>query len=47
MSKSEIEKAADEVRDELITVDQSREYNQGVDDAVEVMKKRWKVFGND
>jgi hypothetical protein len=43
----EWKKAADEVRDELIQVDQSKEYNQGVDDAVERMKKRWEMIENE
>lgn len=43
MSVLDIEKAADEVRDALIKVDNPPEYNQGVDDAVEAMKWRWEV----
>jgi len=46
--KSELtaEKAADEVRDALMKSDNSSEYNIGVDDAVEAMKRRWKVLEN-
>ena len=43
----EWEKAADEVRDELIEVNQSKEYNQGVGEAVERMKKRWEIIKNE
>jgi len=41
------EKAADEVRDALMKVDNTAEYNQGVGDAVESMKRRWVVLGTD
>lgn len=43
MSDLSAEKAADEVRNALIKVDQTADYNQGVDDAVEAMKRRWEV----
>lgn len=44
MSNLSAEKAADEVRDALMKVDNPPQYNQGVDDAVEAMKGRWEAF---
>jgi hypothetical protein len=46
MSEKSAEKAADEVRDALMKVDNPPEYNQGVDDAVEAMKRRWQFVEN-
>jgi len=47
MSESDdaAERAADEVRDELMHPLQSGDYNSGVDEAVERMKNRWEKFG--
>jgi len=48
MSASEptpAEKAADEVRDELLHPMESADYNQGADHAIELMKERWESFG--
>jgi len=47
MSSLSAEKAADEVRDALMKVDNPAEYNQGVDDAVEAMKRRWEFIESD
>lgn len=40
------EKAADEIRNELLYPMESAEYKQGADHAIELMKERWKTFGN-
>lgn len=41
---SDAGKAADEVRDALMHPMNERAYNQGVDDAVEAMLRRWVVI---